>query len=279
MCRQMVSFNTDVQQMPRAAATVDTMWPAFWSADALHAAPQHQPVTSAAIWMKPTVNEPLTEIRRKHLIIISAVCSRVFPVKTHLSTGITAATNDFWVLIYELVPGLHLEEHCISWIEHHLLFWLQPLDSCFLLYLSKQLINFTDENCIFGRIYQPAQCLTLLLVSSLPYSECSISCSGVLQHHPSIFNLRNKRVQTVKDATTSQQRRNTQPACNRTCAAGFDILVDDVVIITVLTAILHRAAHKAELCCKEASAFLWWRHLSLQIRLKSLLLSVLGKKK
>lgn len=35
MCRQMVSFNTDVEQMPRAAAIMDTMWPAFWSADAL----------------------------------------------------------------------------------------------------------------------------------------------------------------------------------------------------------------------------------------------------
>lgn len=83
----------------------------------------------------------------------------------------------------------------------------------------------------------------------------------LLQHHPSIFNLRSKRVQTVKDATTSPQRRNTQPACKRTCAAGFDILVDDVVII-VLTAMLHKAA----LWCTEASAFLWWRHLSLQTR-------------
>lgn len=91
----------------------------------------------------------------------------------------------------------------------------------------------------------------------------------LLQHHPSIFNLRSQRVQTVKDATTSPQRRNTQPACKRTCAAGFDILVDDVVII-VLTAILHRAAHKTKLWCSEASAFLWWRHLSLQIGLKSL---------
>lgn len=34
MCRQMVSFDGVAEQMPGAAVVAETMWPAFWSADA-----------------------------------------------------------------------------------------------------------------------------------------------------------------------------------------------------------------------------------------------------
>lgn len=71
---------------------------------------------------------------------------------------------------------------------------------------------------------------------------CNIRRSGSLWRLPSPFNLRSKHEPTVKEATASQQRINPEPDCKGKFAGGFDILVDDVVIIVqhaVSTAVLH----------------------------------------
>lgn len=73
MCRQMVSFNVIVEQMPRAAVVAETIWPAFWSADALRSTchctglPQVQWFDWGPQWIN---HSPSLE----GYIIISAVC-------------------------------------------------------------------------------------------------------------------------------------------------------------------------------------------------------------
>lgn len=71
---------------------------------------------------------------------------------------------------------------------------------------------------------------------------CNIRRQGSLWRLPSPFNLRSKHEPTVKEAKALHQRINPEPDCKGKFAGGFDILVDDVVIIVqhaVSTAVLH----------------------------------------